>query len=42
MKKSTFTLIAIIVIVLVSALTSCAGRNGWGCHGTGKYMTRVQ
>lgn len=36
-----FTILFIGLIILIAALCSCS-RNGYGCHGTGKYITRVR
>lgn len=41
-EKTLATIVTIaLVIMLVYGLSSCA-RNGYGCHGRGKLMTRVR
>lgn len=40
-KQWDYTLVLVALVILVAVLASCT-TSGYGCHGRGKLMTRVQ
>lgn len=42
MKRLLMFILLIVLIVIATCTSSCGSRNGYGCHGNSKCITRVR